>query len=64
MASLISWGESASLALVGHPSSDCVTMKMPYGIDVLHEPSLAPHLFILGWSELNLPLLLDQLRLA
>ena len=29
-ASLTSWGEGASLALVGDPSSDGVTIKMPY----------------------------------
>ena len=29
-------GEGASLALVGHPSNDGVTIKMPYGVDVLH----------------------------
>ena len=34
--SLASWGEGASLALVGHPSSDGITIKMPYGVDVLH----------------------------
>ena len=34
--SLTSWGEGASLVLVGHPSSDGVTIKMPYGLDVLH----------------------------
>ena len=28
----ISWGEGASLALVDLPSSDCVTMKIPYGV--------------------------------
>ena len=28
-------GRSASLALVGHPYSG-VTIKMPYGVDVLH----------------------------
>ena len=28
--SLTSWGESASLALTGHPSSDGVTIKMSY----------------------------------
>ena len=33
-ASLTSWGEGASLALVGHLSSDGVTIKMPYGVDV------------------------------
>ena len=32
---LASWGESASLALVGHPSSDGVTIKIPYVVDVL-----------------------------
>ena len=26
----------SSLALVGNPSSDGVTIKMPYGVDVLH----------------------------
>ena len=26
--------------------------------------SFAPHLFLLGWLKLNLPFLLDQLRLA
>ena len=30
------WGESASLALVSHPSSDAVTIKMPYGVDILY----------------------------
>ena len=34
-ASLTSW-EGASLALVGHPSSDGITIKMPYGVGVLH----------------------------
>ena len=38
-ASLTSWGEGASLALVGNPSSDGVTIKMPY----------PPRLEILGW---------------
>ena len=41
-ASLTSWGEGASLALVGHPSSDGVTIKMPYGVDVLHWPASHP----------------------
>ena len=53
-ASLTSWEEGASLALVGHPSSDGVTIKIPYMVDV----------FLLGWLKLNLALLLDQLRLA
>ena len=35
-ASFTSWRESASLALFGHPSSDGVTMGMPYEVDVLH----------------------------
>ena len=37
-----SWGEGAPLALVGHPSSDGVTRKMPYGVDVLCWPALHP----------------------
>ena len=41
-ASLTSWGEGASLALVGHPSSDGVMIKMPYGVDVLHQPASHP----------------------
>ena len=31
-----------SLALVGHPTSDGVIIKMPYGVDVLHRPALHP----------------------
>ena len=30
------------LALVGHPSSDRVTIKMPYGVDALHRPASHP----------------------
>ena len=41
-ASLTSWGEGASLALVRQPSSDGVTIKMPYWVDVLHRPALHP----------------------
>ena len=41
-ASLTSWGEGASLALVAHPSSDGITIKMPYGVDVLHRPASHP----------------------
>ena len=38
--SLTSWGEGASLALVGHPTSDGVTIKIPYRVDVLlHRPA-------------------------
>ena len=32
--SLTSWGEKASLALVGLASSDGVTIKIPYRVDV------------------------------
>ena len=42
------WREGASLALVGHPSSNGVTIKMPLGVDVLHWPASHPHLFLLG----------------
>ena len=38
--SLTSWGEGASLPLVGHPSSDGFTIKITYGVDVLlHRPA-------------------------
>ena len=36
------WGEGVSLALVVHPSGDGVTIKMPYGVDVLHRPVSHP----------------------
>ena len=52
---LTSWGEDASLALVGHPYIDGVTIRIPYGVAVLLH---------LRWLKLNLALLLDQLRLA
>ena len=43
--SLTSWGEGASLALVGHPSSDGIMIKIPYGVDVLlRQPALHPSL--------------------
>ena len=36
-------GEDASLALVGHPSSDGIMKKIPHGVDVLlHQPTLHP----------------------
>ena len=35
-ASLNLWGEGASLALVGDPFSDSVTIKMPFEVGVLH----------------------------
>ena len=37
-----SWGEGASLALVGHASSDGITIKMPYGVNLLHRPASHP----------------------
>ena len=40
--SLTSWGEGASLALVGNPSIDGATIKMLYGVDVLDWPALHP----------------------
>ena len=39
---LTSFVEGVSLALVGHPSSDGTTIKMPYGVDVLHRPASHP----------------------
>ena len=62
--SFISWGDGASLALVGHPSSDgvCDNKNALWG-RYFPSTSFAPHLFLLGWLKLNLALLLDQLRL-
>ena len=41
--SLISWGKGVSLALLSHFSSDGITIKIPYGVDVLlHRPALHP----------------------
>ena len=41
--SLTSWGEGASLALVGNPLSEGVTIKIPYEVDgLLHRPALHP----------------------
>ena len=59
--SLTSWGEGASLALIGHPSSHD---KNALWGRCFTSTSFAPHLFLLGWLKLNLALLLDQLRLA
>ena len=40
---LVLWGGGASSALVGYPSSDGVTIKIPYGVDILlHRPALHP----------------------
>ena len=43
---LTSWGKGASLVLVGHPSSDGITIKIPYKVDVLlHRPASHPIFF-------------------
>ena len=40
-ASLTSWGEGVFLALVGHSSSDGMTIKIPSEVDVLlHQQAL------------------------
>ena len=41
-ASLTSWGEGASLDLVGHFFSDGITIKMPFAVDVLLRPASHP----------------------
>ena len=42
------WGEGASLALFGHTSSgDGFTIKIPYGVDVLHRT--ASHAILSYW---------------
>ena len=43
--SLNSWGEGASLALFGHPSTDGLMTKIPDGVDVLHRPASHPLFF-------------------
>ena len=41
--SLTSLGEGVSLALVGHPFSYGITIKIPYGVDILlHRPTSHP----------------------
>ena len=35
----MSWGEGASLVMVGHSFSDGVTIKMLYGVDVSYQPA-------------------------
>ena len=62
-ASRTSWEKGVSLALVGDPSRDSVTIKMPYGVDVLHRPAWRP-IFFYWVRQNNLALLLDQLRMA
>ena len=63
---LNSWGEAALLALVGHPSSDGIVIKMRYGVCrcFITSTSFAPQLFLLGLLKLNLILTLDKLRPA
>ena len=41
--SLTSWGEGGSLALVGHTSSDGVTIKIPYGVLQMFYYIYQPH---------------------
>ena len=59
-----SWGEGASLALVGHPSCYGIIIKIPYGVDVLlHRPALHSS-FPIGLVKTKPDFLLDQLRLV
>ena len=59
--SLTSWAEGASLALVGHPSSDGVTIKInALWTRCVTSTTFKPNLFLLDWLKLNLDLLLDQ----
>ena len=45
---LTSWEEGTSLALIGHPSSDGVMIKISFGVDVLlHQP--ASHYIFSYW---------------
>ena len=44
-ASLTSWGEGASSALVSHPSSDGVTIKMHYGVEIFYIDQLRTPIF-------------------
>ena len=56
--------EGASLALVGHSSSDGVMIKMSFDVDVLHPPGSHPIFSYWVCLKLNLVFLLYQLRLA
>ena len=44
-ASLTSWEEGASLALVDHPFSDGVTIKILHEVDVLLQQPASHHIF-------------------
>ena len=49
-----SWGEDESSNLVGHPSKDIVTIKIPYMLDtLLHLPALHA-IFFKGLAQLRL----------
>ena len=51
--SLTSGGEGASLALVGHPSSDGTTIKTLLGRCFIILTSFTPHLFLLDWLSIS-----------
>ena len=46
--SLISWGEVGSLALLGHPFTDGITIKIPYRVDVILHQQLHTPSFLIG----------------
>ena len=47
--SYTSWGEGASLALAGHPTTDGITIKILYRVDVLLHQQPAFHPFFSYW---------------
>ena len=49
--SLTSWGEGASLALVGHPSSDGVMIKMPYPLRLWNTGLVSSGASLTSWGE-------------
>ena len=51
--SLTSKGEGAFLALVGHPSNDGVTIKIPYAVDVLLYRPSSSHPIFSHWVDQN-----------
>ena len=59
----ISWGEGASLALVDLPSSDCVTMKTPYGVGFYYIDQPGTPTFPIGLVKTESEVL-DQFRLT
>ena len=50
-ASLTSWGEGASLALVGNPSSDGATIKMPYPPGLCNTGLASSGEILTSWGE-------------